>query len=120
MSAQLITDGDCDFCQRCADWLGLHFPGDWVNTPNQTVDLQLIGITELQANSKVWYVTGHGNDRKRFSGAQAVAKLLLEQPKRWIKPLAVLAFIPITKQLAEFAYLVIAKNRSHLGTCKTS
>lgn len=119
MRRQLVTDGNCAFCQASAKWLLQHFPGDWVNTPNQSIDLELIGISESQANSKVWYITGSGEDLNRFSGAQAVAKLLLNQPKNWIKPLAVLAFVPITKQLAEFLYFLISKNRKHIGTCET-
>lgn len=120
MGLQLVTDGDCGFCQASAQWLQRHFPGDWVNTPNQSIDLKPIGITEEQANSKVWYITGTGEELKRYSGSQAVAKLLLDQPKKWIKPLAVLAFVPITKQIAEVLYVAISKNRKHIGTCKTA
>ena len=119
MPLQLVTDGNCAFCQACAQWLQRHFPGDWVNTPNQSIDLKLIGISEDQANSKVWYITGSGEDLNRYSGSQAVAKLLLDQPKRWIKPLAVLAFIPVTKQIAQLLYFLISKNRKNLGTCET-
>ena len=119
MQPQLVTDGTCGFCQNSAAWLQRQFPGEWVNTPNQSIDLEHIGITELQANSKVWYVTSSGEEMKRYSGAQAVAKLLLDQPKLWIKPFAALAFIPITKQIAQLVYVLIAKNRKHLGTCES-
>ena len=119
MRRQLVTDGNCAFCQACAEWLLRHFPGDWVNTPNQFIDLKLIGISELQAESKVWYITGNGEDLNRYSGSQAVAKLLLDQPKKWIKPLAVLAFLPITKQIADLIYFLISKNRKYFGTCET-
>ena len=118
MGLQLITDGDCGFCQASAAWLQRHFPGAWVNTPNQSIDLKLIGITEEQASSKVWYITSAGKELKRYSGSQAVAKLLLDQPKKWIKPLAALAFVPITKQIAAFLYFLISKNRKHIGTCE--
>jgi len=119
MRLQLVTDGDCGFCQASAEWLQRHFPGDWVNTPNQSIDLELIGISEVQANSKVWYVTGSGEALRRYCGSQAVAKLLLDQPKKWIKPLAALAFVPVTKQMAEGLYFLISKNRKYLGTCET-
>lgn len=119
MQAQLVTDGDCGFCQACAKWLLQRFPGDWVNTPNQSIDLKLIGLTQVQANSKVWYITGSSENFKRYGGSQAVAKLLLEQPKKWIKLLAFLAFVPVTKQISELLYLLISKNRKHLGTCET-
>ena len=118
MSKQLITDGNCAFCQASAAWLQQHFPGDWVNTPNQTIDLTLIGISALQANSKVWYITGSGQDLNRYCGSQAVAKLLRDQPKKWIKPFAVLAFVPITEQIAALIYFLISKNRKYLGTCE--
>ena len=118
MPSQLVTDGKCGFCQASASWLQQHFPGDWTNTPNQSIDLSSIWISESQANSKVWYITQNGTHLKQYSGAQAVAKLLLEQPKIWIKPIAVFAFIPITKQLAELIYFFISKNRKYLGTCE--
>ena len=120
MQAQLVTDGDCGFCQACAAWLLKHFPGDWVNTPNQSIDIKLIGLTEIQANAKVWYITGSGENFKGYGGSQAVAKLLLDQTKKWIKPFAVLAFVPITKQIAALIYFLISKNRKYLGTCEAS
>lgn len=119
MNAQLVTDGNCGFCQRSAAWLLRHFPGDWVNTPSQTIDLELAGISAEQANEKVWYVTGLGANLKRYSGSQAVAKLLLDQPKMWIKPIAALAFVPVTKQIADLLYFMIAKNRKYFGTCES-
>lgn len=119
MRPQLVTDGNCAFCQASANWLLRHFPGEWVNTANQIIDLRLIGITERQANSKVWYITGDTENLMRFSGSQAIAKLLLDQPKIWIKPLAFLAFIPVTKQILELLYDAIAKNRRYLGTCES-
>jgi predicted DCC family thiol-disulfide oxidoreductase YuxK len=119
MSAQLITDGECGFCQRSAAWLHRHFPGNWVNTPSQTIGLELVGISAEQANAKVWYVTGLGANLKSYGGAQAVAKLLLDQSKIWIKPMAALAFIPVTKQIAAGLYLLIAKNRKLFGTCES-
>ena len=94
-----------------------HFPGDWVNTPNQSIDLNLVGLTEEQANSRVWYASFSEAELKQYSGSQAVAKLLLDQPKVWIKPVAALAFLPITKQIAGILYLLISKNRKHIGTC---
>lgn len=118
MPAQLVTDGNCGFCQASAAWLSKHFPGDWVNTPNQTIDLKSIGISEEQVGSKVWYVAGTGTEVKKYGGSQAVAKLLLEQPKKWIKPLALLAFAPVSKQIADLLYFLIARNRKHLGTCE--
>jgi predicted DCC family thiol-disulfide oxidoreductase YuxK len=119
MGLQLVTDGDCGFCQASAAWLQRHFPGEWVNTPNQSIDLELIGITEEQANSKVWYITGSGKDLNQYCGSQAVAKLLLDQPKIWIKPLAALAFVPITKQISDLLYFLISKNRKYCRTCET-
>ena len=119
MQPQLVTDGNCAFCQASAEWLLRHFPGEWVNTPHQSIDLDLIGISALEANSKVWYLTGSGEHLKQYGGAQAVAKLLLDQQKKWIKPIAVLAFVPVTKQISALLYFLISKNRKHLGTCET-
>lgn len=69
MQRQLVTDGNCAFCQASAEWLVRHFPGDWVNAPNQSIDLRLIGINEAEANSKVWYITSSGEDLNRYCGS---------------------------------------------------
>lgn len=114
-SAILITDGDCGFCQTSAAFLLRHFSGDWVNAPSQTIDFAMYGLSEVDVNSKVWFVLdGVEGAVQKWGGAQAVAKLLLHQPKPWIKPLAALAFVPGIKQIADLLYKLISRNRGRL------
>lgn len=121
-SAILITDGDCGFCQTAAAFLLRNFPGDWVNTPSQTMNFTKFGLGSAEVNSKVWFVLNRNGEVQKWGGAQAVAKLLLHQPKLWIKPLAALAFVPGFKQVANGMYALIARNRGQLpgatDTCK--
>ncbi|MEY3407545.1 MAG: DCC1-like thiol-disulfide oxidoreductase, partial [Actinomycetota bacterium] len=51
---------------------------------------------------------------QKWGGAQAVGKLLLIQPKLWIKPLAILAFVPVFKQIADVLYKLISRYRGRL------
>lgn len=114
--ALLITDGDCGFCQRSADWLQKHFPGQWVNAPSQTLDLAVHGLTQKDVDTQVWLLIPDANGFRRYGGAKAVAKLLFLQPKFYIKPIAIFAFLPMTSQIAHVVYRWVAKNRSRFNS----
>lgn len=113
-SALLITDGDCGFCQSSAAWLLRNFSGDWQNAPSQSLQIADYGLTAKDVESQVWFVQMREGAVVKFGGAQAVAKLLLTQPKFWIKPLAALAFVPVFKQIANLLYKLISRNRGRL------
>lgn len=113
-SALLITDGDCGFCQSSAAWLLHNFSGDWQNAPSQSLQIADYGLTAKDVETQVWFVQMREGAVVKFGGAQAVAKLLLTQPKFWIKPLAALAFVPVFKQIANLLYKLISRNRGRL------
>lgn len=117
-NALLITDGDCGFCQRSANVLARNFPGDWINLPSQSINLADYGLTKSEADAQVWFMVPTADGFTKFGGAQAVGKLLLTQRKFYIKPLAALAFVPITSQIAKWMYRWIARNR-HLFSAPT-
>ncbi len=112
--ALLITDGDCGFCQNSAAFLQRHFPGEWQNQPSQTLDYAQFGLSETDVQSRVWFVQTDTDAVHIWGGAQAVARLLITQPKFWIKPLAALAFVPVFKQIADWLYKLISRNRGRL------
>ena len=114
MKPLLITDGECQFCQLSASWLARHFPGDWINQPSQKSDLSELGLTKAQVDKQVWYLTYREGAWQKSGGAKAIAKLLLDQPKRYIKPFALLMLTPGFSGIAQFSYLLVAKNRSKL------
>lgn len=111
----LITDGDCGFCQRSANFLAKNFPGDWINLASQSINLADYGLTQFEADSQVWFVVPTADGFQKFGGAQAVGKLLLTQNKFYIKPLAALAFLPITSRIAKWIYQWIARNRQRFS-----
>lgn len=113
-TALLITDGECGFCQNSAELLARYFAGDWLNQPSQNVDYKKYGLTEQDVLDRVWFIQFDGDSIRKWGGAQAVAKLLLSQPKFWIKPIAVLAFVPVFRQMADLLYKIISKNRGKL------
>ena len=114
MKPLLITDGECSFCQLSAAWLARHFPGEWINQPSQKSDLSQLGLTKAQVDKQVWYLTFSGGTWSKSGGAKAIAKLLINQPKKYIKPIAYLMLVPGISAIAQFAYLLVAKNRSKL------
>lgn len=109
--AVLLTDGDCGFCQQSVKFLERKFPGSWENRPSSTFEFGNFELTEIDAQSRVWLIVPDGTTFKNYGGAQAVAKLLLIQPKLLIKPFAILAFVPVFKQVADLLYIWIANNR---------
>ena len=114
MKSLLVTDGDCQFCQLAASWLAKNFPGDWINQPSQKSDLSQLGLTKAQVDKQVWYLTYSEGNWQKSGGAKAIAKLLLDQPKRYIKPFALLILTPGISVIAQLIYLLVAKNRSKL------
>ena len=110
----IITDGDCEFCQLSAAWLQRNFPGDWINQPSQSADLDLLGLTKAEVAKQVWYLRPKAGSWQKFGGAQAVFKLLLDQPKKYIKPIALLFLIPGPNWIAQAAYIWVTKNRHRL------
>lgn len=113
-NALLITDGDCQFCQLSAEWLDRKFPGDWVNLPNQEADLKSLGLSEAQVAKQVWYLIPIENSWIKYGGANAVFKLLLQQPKFYIKPIAYLFTLPGFNLIAQAIYIWVTKNRHRL------
>lgn len=114
--ALLVTDGDCGFCQRSAGWFSRHFPGPWINITSQSLDLDQHGLSRDDVNSQVWLLLPSNEGFQKFGGAQAVGKLLLLQPRNFIKPFALLAFAPVTGALAQWIYRLISRNRHRFSS----
>ena len=129
----LVTDGDCGFCQNSAKWLERHFPGTWINQPSQKLNLANFNLLKSEVEQQVWYLVPKKisktsktknqfvnddltNDTyQKYGGAKAVAKLLLDQPKKYIKPFALLAFLPLFDRVAQMVYLLVARNRGSIS-----
>ena len=117
MKKLLITNGECEFCQLSAAWLRKHFDGDWVNQPNQNLDLSKYGLTKFEVDKQLWFLIEDASDPtgwRKYGGAMAITRFMLAQPKFYIKPFAYIFLLPGFKQLAQFFYLLIAKNRGKL------
>lgn len=114
MKPLLITDGECEFCQLSATWLARHFPGEWINQPSQTANLSELGLTKAEVDKQVWYLILKNGHWQKSGGAKAISKLLINQPKKYIKPFAYLMLAPGFAVYAQFVYLLVAKNRGKL------
>jgi predicted DCC family thiol-disulfide oxidoreductase YuxK len=92
----LIFDGDCGFCTSSARWIERRLPDDVEVVAWQFVDdLGALGLTEEQANAKVWWVTPDGGrtgghiaiaDSLRAAGGfwGVVGRLMLLPPFVWL------------------------------------
>lgn len=129
----LVTDGDCGFCQNSAKWLERYFPGAWINQPSQKLNLANFNLLNSEVEQQVWYLVPKkilkssktknqfvnddvtSDTYQKYGGAKAVAKLLLDQPKKYIKPFALLAFLPLFDRVAQMVYLLVARNRGSIS-----
>lgn len=108
--ATLIFDGDCGFCTTAVRWLERTMPRVPATVPFQWADLPDFGLTEEEARSRVWFVTGG----RRYGGAGAVAALLRGQPHAALRMLGWLATVPPWSWLADAGYHLVARYRYRL------
>lgn len=108
--ATLIFDGDCGFCTTAVQWLQRSLPHVPATVPFQWAELSRFGLTEEQARSRVWFVTGS----QQYGGAAAVAALLRGQPNPLLRLLGWLGTVPPWSWAAEAGYRLVARYRYRL------
>lgn len=110
-SQTLIYDGDCDFCRRCADWIGARLPAGTPVVAAQEADLAAAGLSEQQAIAAAWWID---TDGARHRGHRAIAESLRACGGAWAR-LGRLLILPGVSLLAAGVYELIARNRRRLG-----
>ena len=108
--ATLIFDGDCGFCTTAVLWLQRTLPRVPAVAPFQWTDLAAFGLTEQQARSRVWFITGS----RRYGGAAAVAAVLRGQPVPALRALGWLGTVPPWSWAAAAGYSLVARFRYRL------
>ena len=109
----LVYDGDCGFCQRCADWIATRLEVDAHVVPSQQAPLAALGLNPQQAADAAWWIDAEGSQHR---GHRAIAESLRACGGPW-GPLGRLLTVPGISLLAAFSYELIARNRHRLG-CK--
>jgi predicted DCC family thiol-disulfide oxidoreductase YuxK len=109
VTAILITDGNCAFCQRTATKLARIAPDGWVNVPSTELT-GTYGLTQEQLAHSVWLIEQPESDPVRHSGAKAVGKVLRIRGGLW-GAIGWLTFIPPASWIAAGMYRLVANNR---------
>ena len=109
MSAILITDGDCGFCQRTAAKLARIVSKGWTNVPSTEL-AESYGLTAEQLAQSVWLIEFAGSEVNKYRGAKAVGKVLRMRGGLW-GAVGWLTFIPPTSWVAAGLYRLVANNR---------
>jgi len=109
MNTILITDGNCEFCQRTAAKLARIVPNGWINVPSTELNNNY-GLTQQQLAHSVWLIENSDSDPVRYSGAKAVGKVLRIRGGLW-GALGWLTFIPPASWVAAGMYRLVANNR---------
>ena len=117
----VIYDGHCAFCvaqaTRLRRWVGGQARFESFRDPG--VIERYPGLTAEECEQALQLVEAGG---RISSGAEAVARALLLRPM--LAPLARLYFVPGARQIATWAYRLVARNRFRLrgnaceGTCR--
>ena len=110
-SPTLVYDGDCDFCERCADWIAARLPANAVVVSSQEADLSGLGLNEKQASTAAWWID---NDGTHHRGPRAIAAALVACGGPW-RRLGRLLTVPGISLLAAAVYELVARNRHRLG-----
>lgn len=109
MTAVLITDGDCEFCQRTAGKLKNIVPSGWTNVPSNELT-ETFGLTPAQLAKSVWLIEQPDSNPIHYSGAKAVGKVLRIRGGLW-GVIGWLTFIPPMSWIAAGLYRLVANNR---------
>jgi predicted DCC family thiol-disulfide oxidoreductase YuxK len=109
ISAILITDGDCEFCQRTAGKLKNIVPSGWANVPSNELT-ETFELTPAQLATSVWFIEFVGTQATKYSGAKAVGKVLRIRGGLW-GAIGWLPFIPPTSWISAGLYRLVANNR---------
>ena len=107
----LIYDGDCGFCQRCADWIVARLEVDAAVLAARQAPLGALGLSPEQATDAAWWIDG---DRTQYRGHRAIAAALRACGGSWARLGRALTW-PGISLLAAGVYELIARNRHRLG-----
>jgi len=110
MDALLITDGDCEFCQRSAVKLARIVPSGWINVPSTEL-IESYGLTAEQLAHSVWLVEFTESGVTTLSGARAIGKVLRMRGGFW-SWVGWHAFIPPASWICAGIYRYVANNRN--------
>jgi predicted DCC family thiol-disulfide oxidoreductase YuxK len=109
LTAILITDGNCAFCQRTATKLARIVPIGWINVPSTELTNNY-GLTHEQLEHSVWLIEQPDAEPICFSGAKAVGKVLRMRGGLW-GAVGWLTFVPPASWIATGMYRLVANNR---------
>ena len=105
----LVYDGDCGFCQRCADWCVDRWGPDVIAVRGTDFLGQSDRLSADDVASSVWWVEPSAN----YRGAAAVARALAATTSPW-RVLGRIAMRRPLPWLAEPLYRLVARFRHRL------
>lgn len=108
----LLIDGDCGFCQRCAEWARRRVRPRAELVPFQYIDVESLGVSVAECSAAVQWVS---DGRVAAHGARAVASLLSTGRPPW-PTVGRVMLLPGFSRLSESVYGSIARHRSRIPT----
>ena len=75
-----LYDGDCAFCTSCAHFIERQIPTSAEVSPWQFADLDLLGVTQAQAEESVLWIA---DGEPVAAGPDAIARLLEDAGSLW-------------------------------------
>ncbi len=110
-TGKFLYDGDCAFCQRCAQFLQRRVHGEVGILPWQQEDLAVLGIDRADCEFAVqWVAIGE----PIAAGPDAIARVLLDSPTRWWRVVGTILGWRVVRRLAWPVYEFIARHRHRI------
>ncbi len=109
----LVYDGECGFCIRSARWIEARLPTEARVAPWQSLKLDELGLSELDARSAVWWIDDRGKGMRWSRGAQAIGRSLMAAGGAWAAAGALIVHPPLG-WLARPVYALVAANRHRI------
>lgn len=107
----LIFDGDCAFCTSSARWIERRLPDGVDVVAWQFIDdLDGLGLTTHDVNSKAWWITADG---RRRGGHLAISEALIAAGAPW-SLLGRVSLIPPIRWISAAVYALVSRYRHRM------
>jgi predicted DCC family thiol-disulfide oxidoreductase YuxK len=105
----VIYDGNCELCQRLADWASKKTSDNLKFVDSKSIKPEQYELSQKDFEKYVWLIK---SDLEKSKGAFAIGELLKQMEYRWMI-LGSIILLPPFSFIARGIYWLVAKNRRY-------
>jgi predicted DCC family thiol-disulfide oxidoreductase YuxK len=104
-------DADCDMCSALARWAMRN-----TRATMRTIQQSQAELLRLGVPAEGLFLTAHADSGGALlSGSQAIAALLADSDRAWVRAVGCAAQLPLARNVAALGYRAVANNRGRLS-----